>query len=136
MIENRTVRIGIGVAALAAVVSAWAWTGTVDDEGGTAAGSTGDTGNAGLAELVAEAERLGRAVAEGPPAGAGGAPGRLTAEEALWALCWRTTAALNEVLVRTTRDSKIVLLGELYPRLVDTCIDDVAERAHGAPRTH
>ena len=78
----------------------------------------------------------GRAAAEGPPAGAGGAPGRLTAEEALWALCWRTIAALNEVLVRTTRDSKIVLLGELYPRLVDTCIDGVAERAHGAPRTH
>lgn len=125
--------IAMSVIAVAAI--AWAWLGLRNDTDGTRspAGEVADT--AALVELVAEAERLGRAVAEGPPREADGGGGRLSTEVALWGLCWQTTAALNEVLVRTTRDSKIVLLGELYPRLIDTCIDGVAARAGQAPES-
>ena len=120
-------------AAVIALVLAGLWFGT---RSSTPAGSVlsfvavADDG--ALADLVAEAERLGRVVAAGPVDHDRSGPGALSREEALWALCWQATDGLNRVLSSTRHDGKAVLLGQLYPRLFETCLAGVAGRVPSA----
>ena len=116
------------LAAIAVVITGWWVTEIVTERDEAARNNTGSHTEV-LAKLVDEAERLARAVAEEPPGDAASGTARLSREEALWALCWHTTEGMNKVLTRTTLNSKIALLGDLYPTLIDTCIDGVAGRA-------